>query len=210
MLFDLDGTIIHSAPVIVEALAHMYESLGFEVPSEAELMSWIGPPLRDSMRDKLALNPAESSRAIEIYRGYHRNDATNVAVFPGVVGVLEQLAAANIPVALATSKRERTAQQILEKLQLGGLFSVIVGANDDDSGGLKQDVVAEALLRLEYEGFDIGNPVMVGDRAHDVLGAAANGVPTILVEWGYGNPSEARDALAVVHSADQLRTLLLG
>ena len=51
---------------------------------------------------------------------------------------------------------------------------------------------------------------MVGDRGYDTLGAAANGVPTILVEWGYGSPAEAADALAVVHSADQLRNLLLG
>jgi phosphoglycolate phosphatase len=51
---------------------------------------------------------------------------------------------------------------------------------------------------------------MVGDRGYDILGASAHGVPTVLVEWGYGSPEEAGDALAVVHSADQLRGLLLG
>jgi len=51
---------------------------------------------------------------------------------------------------------------------------------------------------------------MVGDRSHDTIGALANGVPTILVEWGYGSPAEADDALAIVHSTDQLRGLLIG
>ena len=51
---------------------------------------------------------------------------------------------------------------------------------------------------------------MVGDRGYDTLGAAANGVPTILVEWGYGSPAEAADTIAVVHSTDQLRAVLLG
>jgi phosphoglycolate phosphatase len=51
---------------------------------------------------------------------------------------------------------------------------------------------------------------MIGDRGYDVLGAAATGVPTIFVEWGYGSPVEASEAIAVAHSTDQLRGLLLG
>jgi phosphoglycolate phosphatase len=71
-------------------------------------------------------------------------------------------------------------------------------------------VVAEALRRLQARGVDTTDAVMVGDRGYDILGASAHGVPTVLVEWGYGSPAEAGDALAVVHSADQLRGLLLG
>ena len=87
---------------------------------------------------------------------------------------------------------------------------MIAGASDDEQRSTKADVVAEALRRLQATGVDTENAVMVGDRGYDTLGALANGVPTILVEWGYGSPAEASDALAVVHSTDQLRNLLLG
>lgn len=209
-MFDLDGTIIDSAPGVLEALAHLHESLGLSVPSEAELLSWIGPPILDSMRDRLGLNESDAHRALEIYRDYYRQNASRVAAFPGIAGLLEQLHTAGIPVALATSKPEITAVEILRELQLLDYFTVTVGATEDESRSAKQDVVAEALRRLEAVGADTSLAVMVGDRMHDTIGAGANGVPTILVEWGYGSPEEAAGTLAVVHSADQLRALLLG
>ena len=90
------------------------------------------------------------------------------------------------------------------------MTTVITGASDDETRSTKADVVAEALRRLQEQGVDTANAVMVGDRGYDILGAAAHGLPTILVEWGYGSPEEAGEAFAVVHSADQLRGLLLG
>ena len=99
---------------------------------------------------------------------------------------------------------------MLEHAGLTQYFTVITGASDDEELSTKADVVREALRRLREGGVDVSNPVMVGDRGYDTLGAGANGVPTILVEWGYGSPAEAGDAMAVVHSTDQLRNLLLG
>jgi phosphoglycolate phosphatase len=52
--------------------------------------------------------------------------------------------------------------------------------------------------------------VLVGDREHDVHGAAAHGVPTIFVEWGYGSPAEQAGAIAVAATPADLRHLLLG
>jgi phosphoglycolate phosphatase len=99
---------------------------------------------------------------------------------------------------------------VLHHAHLTQYCRVIRGARDDEELSTKADVVAEALRRLQAKGIDTTDAVMVGDRGYDTLGAAANGVPTIMVEWGYGSPAEAGDAMAVVHSADQLRSLLLG
>ena len=74
----------------------------------------------------------------------------------------------------------------------------------------KSDVVAEALLRLKAMGADVSRPVLVGDREHDVIGAAANDVPTIFVEWGYGSVAEQAGAVAVVSTPEELKALLLG
>jgi phosphoglycolate phosphatase len=77
----------------------------------------------------------------------------------------------------------------------------------------KADVVEEALRRLRERGADVSRPVLVGDRLHDVEGAAVHGVPTIFVEWGYGSPAEQAGAVAVVATpaelADQLGVSLL-
>lgn len=210
ILFDLDGTIIDSAPRIVEGFTHMFRELGMPVPSETELMSWIGPPIVDSLRVHAGLNTDEAARALKIYRDFYRKVAHTSAVFPGVAGLLQAIRNAGIGLALATSKPETTATEILTHAGLSEFFDVIAGASEDESRSAKSDIVEVALERLRDAGHSIEKPVMVGDRGYDALGAAVHGVPTIMVEWGYGNPSEAQEALAVVHSTDQLRELLLG
>jgi phosphoglycolate phosphatase len=69
--------------------------------------------------------------------------------------------------------------------------------------------VAEALSDLRKAGHDVENPVLIGDRIYDVEGAITNGIPAIIVNWGYGFPEEAAAAIATVDSTDELRALLL-
>lgn len=210
VLFDLDGTIVDSAADITASLAHMFTELGLDVPSDDVLRSYVGPPLLDSLRLTAGFDDAEAWEALNVYRDHYGEHFLRSPVFPGVAGVLERLHAAGIPIALATSKPESMARQVLDHAGLSQYFTEITGASDDEELSTKADVVREALRRLQAKGIDTSNAVMVGDRGYDTLGAAANGVPTILVEWGYGSPAEAADTIAVVHSTDQLRNLLLG
>ena len=210
VLFDLDGTIVDSAADITASLAHMFTELGLDVPSDDVLRSYVGPPLLDSLRLTAGFDDAEAWEALNVYRDHYGEHFLRSPVFPGVAGLLERLHAAGIPVALATSKPESMARQVLDHAGLSQYFTEITGASDDEELSTKADVVREALRRLQAKGIDTSNAVMVGDRGYDTLGAAANGVPTILVEWGYGSPAEAADTIAVVHSADQLRSALLG
>ena len=87
-------------------------------------------------------------------------------------------------------------------------FDELTGASDDETRSRKADVVAEALRRLAADGADLSRPVMVGDRIHDIEGAAENRVPTIFVTWGYGSPAESAGAVAVVDHPAQLLPLL--
>ena len=211
VLFDLDGTLTDSAPGITGSLAHMFETLGLPVPTPAELVEYVGPPLLDSLQSMAGFDEAAARAALTVYRAdYAAHGALDSAVFPGIRGLLERLHAAGIPLAIATSKPETQATRILEHFGLATYFDVITGATDDESRSAKADVVAEALRRLTERGVALDHTVMVGDRQYDVEGAAEHGLPTILVEWGYGSPAEAAGAIAVVHSADQLSALLLG
>jgi phosphoglycolate phosphatase len=209
VLFDLDGTVADSAPGIVGALARTFAELGRPVPDD--LIRWVGPPILDSFRDFGGMSDEESRHALGVYRRiYLEGGVTDSAIFPGVTGLLRDLHESDIGVALATSKPESLARRILDHYDLSRYFDVIAGASEDERRSSKAEIVADALARLGAEGLDTSNTVMVGDRGYDIAGAAENDVPTIMVEWGYGSPAESHEALAIVHSADQLRKLLLG
>lgn len=211
ILFDLDGTITDSAPAITNSLARTFALLGRPVPPAAELLAYVGPPLLAAFREYAGMAPDEAAEALLVYRADYQGQASlDTAVYPGVAGLLKHIHELGIPLALATSKPELNAIQILEHFDLAQYFTVIVGASEDEVRSAKVDIVAEALRRLDAAGADLSAPVMVGDRGYDAVGAAANHIPAIIVEWGYGSPAEAAGATAVVHSTDQLRKLLLG
>ena len=211
ILFDLDGTIADSAPGITASLGLMFQELGRPVPAQGDLMAWIGPPILDSFRDLVGMDAVESAQALAIYRRHYLDTAAKESpIFPGIPGVLRAIHEAGVPLALATSKPEFPASVILDNGNLTQYFRVISGASIDEIRSAKKDIVAEALHRFGMIGVDVSRPVMVGDRKHDVEGAAAHGVPTIFVEWGYGPAEEQVGTIAVAKDAAELRALLLG
>lgn len=212
VLFDLDGTITDSAPGIVARLVKTFEELGRPVPSEADLLQWVGPPMLESFEQRAGMTPDEAQDALIVYRAISAVDGpwTGSAVYPGVAGIIKTLSAQGVPLAITSSKPESQVQAVLDHFALSRYFTVLCGASEDEVRSSKADVIEEALRRLTAKDVDLSKVVLVGDRHHDVEGAAAHGIPTILVEWGYGSPAEAEHAVAVVHSTDQLAKLLLG
>ena len=209
VLFDLDGTIVDSAPGITATLAHTLEQMGEPVPTPAELLAWVGPPIMDSFRDLGGFSLEESHRALEIYRQkYITEGVFDAHVYPGVEEVLRAISEARIPLSLATSKPETPATLVLEHYGLAHYFDELTGASDDEKRSKKADVIAEALRRLAANGADLSRTIMIGDRVHDIEGATANGIPTIYVTWGYGSPAETAGAVAVVDTPEQLFPLL--
>ncbi|MFT4028566.1 MAG: HAD hydrolase-like protein [Protaetiibacter sp.] len=209
VLFDLDGTIVDSAPGILASLAWTYEQLRMPVPPPAELLRWVGPPILDSFRDLAKLDEDESRYALALYREHYRAEGVfDAPAYPGVLEALRAIHAAGVPLSLATSKPESLARMILENLGVAGAFTEITGASEDEVRSSKPDVVAEALRRLATDGDTGPAPVMVGDRIYDVEGAAEHGVPTIFVTWGYGSPAEAAGAIATTDTTAELLAVL--
>ena len=209
VLFDLDGTIVDSAPGITATLAATFERMALPVPTPAELLAFVGPPILDSFRDLAHFDAATSHRALDIYRVlYLEKGVFDATVYPGLERVLEAIHDSDLGLSLATSKPERPAKLVLDHYGLSQYFDELTGASDDEVRSKKADVVAEALRRLRADGTDLARPVMIGDRIHDIEGARANEVPTIFVTWGYGSPAEQAGSVAVAHDADELLTLL--
>jgi phosphoglycolate phosphatase len=210
ILFDLDGTIMDSAPGITSTLSYTFERLGIPPQPQSELLRYVGPPIMDSFRDYAGMDLEMAQRALEIYREKYLNDgAYDSTVYPGLPQLLKRIGASPLPMSLATSKPETPATLMLEHFSLASCFDIITGASDDEVRSSKQDVVAEALVRLEALGADMSNPVLIGDRVHDMEGAALNGIPAIFVTWGYGTVAEQAGAVAVVDTPEELGRLLL-
>jgi len=209
VLFDLDGTIVDSAPGITSSLAYTFRTMGLPVPSPAKLLEWVGPPIMDSFRDLAGFDPLTSARALAVYREHYvQTGVFDADLYPGLDRVLRAIHEAGLPLSLATSKPESTAKLILDHYDLSKNFDELTGASEDETRSAKADVVAEALRRLRVAGVDLSRPVMVGDRSHDVHGAAEHDVPTIFVTWGYGSPAETAGTVAVVDTAAELLAAL--
>jgi phosphoglycolate phosphatase len=211
ILFDLDGTIVDSAPGITAALAWTYERLGRPIPTPVELLAYVGPPILDSFRDRGGMTEREAEHALSVYRPHYLETGVfNSRVYPGVSDLIKKIGRSSIPLSLATSKPESLALITLDFYGLASSFDFLTGASEDEVRSAKADVVAEALKRLAASGADISHPVLVGDRGYDVEGAAEHGVPTIFVRWGYGSIAEEVGTIAAVETPAELEKLLLG
>lgn len=209
VLFDLDGTIADSAPGITRCMAETFAHMGVPVPSPAEMLAFVGPPISESFRE-LARIPADRlQEAIDYYRELYRTEgALEAEPYPGALELVRNLGADDVPLSLATSKPESQARRIIERFGILDCFLETTGASEDEKRSSKAAVVGEALTRLKRDGVDVSRPVLIGDRHHDVEGAAEHGVPTILAGWGYGSPAEAAGAIAVAeHPADVIALL---
>lgn len=204
VLLDLDGTLIDSAPTITSSIAATLERFGRPALSPAELLRFVGPPIHAGFRHLAGIPEEQLADAVATYRDVYAGRMLQAPVFPGMGRLLRALRRAEVPLALATSKPQHLAERILEARGLRGELQVVRGATTDESRSAKADIVADALADLRTAGVECAGAVMVGDRHHDVEGAAAHGLPTILVRWGYAARGEERGARAVVADVDEL------
>lgn len=206
MLLDLDGTLVDSAGLITAHLAGALATVGV-VRSPAELLPLVGPPFETAL-PALGLSAAETAAAIAAYRAsYDRVAAAHTPLYPRVPELLDRIAHHRL--AVATSKPERIARAIVDGVGLTGRFALVGGADQPNGRLGKAAVVGSVLERLAVDPVREA-VVMVGDRHHDVDGAAAHGVPTIGVAWGYAQPGELVRARKIVADVDELVDALTG
>lgn len=196
ILFDLDGTLTDSGQGIINSVAYALDQMGIEEPDLASLQRFIGPPLYESFARFYQLNPADTQAAVDAFRVYFKEKGIfENQLYDGVIPLLEALTEAGKTLAIATSKPEVFAKQILEYFGIAHYFDVIAGASLDSSRIRKSDVITYALAQLDY---DPQTSIMVGDREHDIEGAKANQLDSIGVLYGYGNRQELEKAGATM------------
>jgi phosphoglycolate phosphatase len=198
VLFDLDGTLVDSTPGIWASIRVAAGQLGLPEPTPGQLRAMVGPPLEEGFAGAFGLGAGDVSRAVAAYRAHYTAGAMfDAEVYAGIRELLAGLRAGGATLAVATSKPEPFAVRILEHAGLLPEFAGVHGATLDGAVRHKDQVVAAALAAHP----DGEQPVLVGDRSHDVLGAAAHGLPCIGAGWGPALPGELAAAGAAVVAA---------
>ena len=207
VLFDVDGTLVDSAPAVMSAFRDTLSDYGLPIPDEQRLRTYVGPPLWYSFAD-LGYEGEFLAGLVTRYRTRYQAHYLDPEPFPGVIDLLHDLHDAGIPLATATSKQTPMALAQMEQLGLTSVFDVVAGATPDPSSN-KARVIREALTRLEALGADISHPVIVGDSIWDVRGAQEAGIPVIGVGWGYATEDGLDEADAVCETVEDLRAFIL-
>ena len=207
VLFDLDGTLVDPAGSITGGIAAALAESGLPVPSAADLQAMVGPALKESLT-RIAGVPAEQLEAVIAgYRqGYRETGMAASRPYAGVADAVRSLHAEGALVAVATQKPEPIARELLAVQGLDTLFDSIHGSPADERQAAADGKVSIVRAALAEHAGRYSAAVMIGDRSHDVHGAAANGIPCIGVAWGFAADGEleAAGAVAVVHSAEEL------
>ena len=209
ILFDLDGTITDPAEGITNSIIYSLRRFGIEESDRKKLYAFIGPPLYASYEKYYGFSHEQAVKAVDVYREYYADRGIfECYLYDGMAELLRELSE-SAKIILATSKPTVFATRILEHFGIGGRFDFVAGSELDGGRIEKGDVIAYA---ARSRGFAPEKALMVGDRKHDIIGAAANGMDAVGVLYGYGSRAELEGAGAksIADDVGGLHSLLAG
>lgn len=181
ILYDLDGTIQDSVPLIVESFQKAYEIvLGECTRSEADLKSYIGRPLRDSFERH---DSETADRLTEAYLEYNmkRMKEGAISLFPGITEGLAKIKSLGYRQGIVTAKRRSSAMVTIELLDIAKYFDTMVFGEDTVRSKPYGDPIVEGAKRLGIT--DMSRVLYVGDAKSDLLSAKDCGASFALVDW---------------------------
>lgn len=192
LLFDLDGTLIDSAPDIAAATNAALTAAGMSEVNTAEVRNWIGRGAKILFRDALeALGRGGDIDALvrDFVAHYDAHPAERSRLYPGAREVLQALEP--LPMAIVTNKFEAIARRVLASFAIETHFEAVVGG--DTCGQPKPDP-APMLHACQALGIAPGEALMIGDSVNDVRAARAAGCRVICVSYGYNHGEDIATA----------------
>lgn len=204
VLFDFDGTLADTVPLILASYRHALTAPGHVVPEEATIRRWIGRALLEALESQ---RPGEGAALVERYREHNlAHHDTLIRTVPGAAELLKEVLDSGVPVGLVSSKRADMVRQGMRVTELPHV-DVVVGLLETTAHKPDPAPLLEGARRLGVEPEDC---VYVGDAVVDLLAARAAGMAAVAVTWGAGEEGDLRaegpDAL--VHDVPALRVAL--
>jgi phosphoglycolate phosphatase len=194
VLFDLDGTLVDSAPDLATALNALLAELGKPGLAESTVRAMVGDGagvLVQRGLEAAGLGDADQPAALKRFLALYRDcliDRTRA--YPDVEAVLEALKGAGHTLGVCTNKPFDPTQRILAALKLDRFFDAVIGGDSLPQRKPDPEPLLETIRRL---GGSPEHAVMIGDSANDVACARAAAVTAILIPSDYGNPATEAD-----------------
>lgn len=207
IVFDLDGTLVDSAPGILRSLAYAFETQALQplVPITPQV---IGPPLHETIAHLSGSSDPVTIRDCADRFKAHYDQEGLLATMPytGILELLQALDAGGARLHVATNKRQEPARKILKHLGWETFFASVYGI-DTPPGFSSKTMLLKALL--EHEGCPPEHTVYIGDKLADHTAATSHGVHFVGVQWGYGDAQELA-GLPTVPDCHELLAYLQG
>lgn len=192
LLWDLDGTLVDSMPVIARCLNKTVNEYQLPAWSDEALRPMIGPELGEILATMLNLESTEQIReAKEVYRRHYRGDMLTSPVFAGVESALNHFQATGNTQLVATAKYQLYAEQIVTAQGVRAPFAAVYGSEEDGRLGNKTDLLAHI---IEEEALKPSQCIMIGDTQYDMMAGRNHNMTTVGVLWGYGGEEALKEA----------------
>lgn len=211
LLFDLDGTLADSAQGIYRSLGWAMASVGAPKLRRDEVRHFMGTPVEQVLQERFGCDEQTAflvrTRFLEHYQN---NGLCETTAAPGMVALTARLKQVGFRLAIASCKPWIYCGPTLELCGFSECFEAVVGSDHNGVPEVKSAVIREALRLLDAPA---ETALMIGDRAADVEGAWACGIPCVGVDFcGYADPNELDEAgaLRVFQTADALEGFLIG
>ena len=186
ILFDLDGTLVDTAPDLMDAHNHVMKKFGFQQSKLEDIKrlagrgAWI--MMQRSFREKITDEKIKKEMIKEFIDYYSKNIDRGSKPVKGIIDFLKWAKSNNIAMSVCTNKQERLAVDLLKKIKLAEYFEYIAGCDTFDFNKPDPRHLTNV---VEILGGDINKTIMVGDSEVDSQSAYNAKVPFILVEDGY-------------------------
>jgi len=206
--FDWDGTLFDSTKIIVRCIQRAVVDVGGAMPSDKDASYVIGMGLMQALAHAAPDVPKEKYPELGArYRHHYTAHQNDIALFDGVLALLEELKARQHWLAVATGKSRRGLDEALGSVQLKGMFDGSRTA--DETAGKPHPLMLQELMS-EF-GAEPQRTLMIGDTTHDLQMAVNAGCAAVGVSYGAHEPGDfhALGPLFVAHTVPELRAWLL-
>jgi len=205
IVFDLDGTLIDSAPAIGCVLNAMRAEKGMSPAETGDFRRWISLGAQELMQRALEIGPEEASSRLSEFRGIYGTMPTLPDyLFPGVAATLIELRRRGLRMAVCSNKPTPLCRKVVDDLGLTACFDTVVGSESGRPAKPHPASLDHALVTMRASP---GESVFVGDSTIDQKVAASRAIPFVFFASGYDDGVSRHDAFRIIHHIDEILEL---